>query len=213
MSAPKPPSPKKINPYEGVASDADTKRAMDALGIDKVNKDSEKRNIDKWLLNEQWEKESQRKSFVRATRTNIKSGDVEKGDKTVWALNQALSAEQDFLYEQDAAKQNAVLEDRYKQQQKDQKKSARKQQKMMEEMMNQPVYMPQQGTPPTVQKPQQQIDPLLPAPVAPNPMQIGAPPTPEMAASSSQMAIVRTPKSTRSRSRGASRGTSSLINR
>lgn len=212
MSQPKIPSPRKINQYEGLASDIDTKRAMDALGIDKLNKDSEKRNIDKWLLNERWEKESQRKSFVRATRTNIKSGDVGKRDKTSWALDQALNEEADFLYQREVDKTTADLEKRYKQDIKAGRKRDRKQAKLMEEMMNQPVYMPQQGAPPLVQKPQQKIAPVMPAPVAPNPMQIGAPPAPELATTGNRMAIVRTARSTQARSRRATRGTSKLTN-
>ena len=57
MSAPKPPKPQKINPYSGLASNVDIKRAMDALGYDKLKKDGQKRKVDHYLLNEGWEKE------------------------------------------------------------------------------------------------------------------------------------------------------------
>ena len=90
--------------------------------------------------------------------------------------------------------------------------AAEAQRQMMEDMMNQPVYMPRQQGMPTVQKPMAKQNPILPAPAAPSPMNIGAPPPPELTAASNKMAIVRTPKSTRQRQRRATRGTSSLIN-
>ena len=164
------------------------------------------------MLNERWDKESNRKSFVRAYRTGIKSGDVDKGDRSAWALNQTLGEEESFLSTQYTNKQSKQLRKQYRKDQRKGRKSAKEQNKRMEELMNQPVYMPQQGAPPMVQKPQQKFDPILPPPAAPNPMQIGPPPAPELATTGNRMAIVRTARSTQARSRRATRGTSKLTN-
>jgi hypothetical protein len=212
MCSPKVPTPKKINPYEGLASDIDTKRAMDALGIDKIKKDGHKRKVDQFLLNERWDKEFNRKSFIRAYRTGINSGEIEGGDRTAWALNQTLGEEESFLSTQYSKDQAKKLRKQYKKDQRKGRKATAEQNKRMEELMNQPVYMPQQGAPPMVQKPQQKFNPILPAPVAPNPMQIGPPPAPELATTGNRMAIVRTARSTQARSRRATRGTSKLTN-
>ena len=212
MSAPKPPKPQRINPYEGVASNADANRAMSALGIKRIDNDDKKRRIDAWLLNEQWVKESSRDTFRQAFKGATSGGDIGVNDRTQWALDQALSAEQTLIYGQQSAKQQKQLEDQFKQSQAAQKASADSQQKMMEEMMNQPVYMPKQQGMPMVQKPQVQNDPLLPAPAPNTPMSIGAPPAPELTNTGNRMAIVRTPRSTQARSRRATRGTSKLTN-
>ena len=45
MSAPKPPSPKKVNPYEGMDSDPAFYRAQKDLGIGNVDIASETRRI------------------------------------------------------------------------------------------------------------------------------------------------------------------------
>jgi hypothetical protein len=109
-------------------------------------------------------------------------------------------------------KQNAIVAERDRVNQENMDKAAAAQQAMMEEMMNQPVYMPRQAALPTVQKPMPKQNPILPAPAAPSPMNIGPPPAPELTLANNKMAIVRTPKSTRARQRRATRGTSSLIN-
>ena len=110
------------------------------------------------------------------------------------------------------ARQNAIVAERDRVNQESMDKAAAAQQAMMEEMMNQPVYMPRQAALPTVQKPMPKQNPILPAPAAPSPMNIGPPPAPELTSANNKMAIVRTPKSTRARQRRATRGTSSLIN-
>ena len=212
MSAPKPPKPQKINPYSGLASNVDIKRAMDALGYDKLKKDGQKRKVDQYLLNERWEKESQRSTFTDAYQSSMSAGDIGKEDRTQWALDQALSAEQSLIYDMAADEQAEELQTQYDQSQADQKESAEAQRKMMEEMMNQPVYMPRQQGMPMVQKPEVRNDPLLPAPAPNTPMSIAAPPPPEMTRAQTNMAIVRTPRSTQARSRRATRGTSRLTN-
>ena len=212
MSAPSPPKPQKINPYSGISSDADIYRAQQALGIGKISKDKEKRKVDEWLLNERWEKELERSTFNNAYKTGMRNGQIGRDDRTQWALNKALADESTLIYDRQAAEQTADLEARYADQQKDQKKAARQQKKLMEEMMNQPVYMPKQQGMPMVQKPQVQNDPLLPAPAPNTPMSIAAPPPPEMTRAQTNMAIVRTPRSTQARSRRATRGTSRLTN-
>lgn len=212
MTSPKPPKPKKINPYQGMSSNADIKRAMDALGIDKLKKDGQKRKVDEWLLNERWEKESTRSTFNNAYRAQMRGGNIGRKDRTQWALDQALSAEQTLIYDRQADEQSKQLQTQYDQTRADQKEAAEAQQKLMEEMMNQPVYMPRQQGMPMVQKPEVRNDPLLPAPAPNTPMSIAAPPPPEMTRAQTNMAIVRTPRSTQARSRRATRGTSRLTN-
>ena len=212
MSSPSPPKPQKINPYEGVSSNSDVNRARQALGIDSIKSDNDKRAVDEWLLNERWEKESQRDSFTTAYKGSIKDGSLKRKDKTQWALDQALGAEQTLIYDRQAEEQSEQLQAQYDQSQADQKEASEAQQKLMEEMMNQPVYMPKQQGMPVVQKPEVRNDPLLPAPAPNTPMSIAAPPPPEMTRAQTNMAIVRTPRSTQARSRRATRGTSRLTN-
>ena len=212
MSAPSPPKPKKINPYAGVSSNADIYRAQKALGIDKVKKDKDKRRIDEWLLNERWEKESTRSTFNNAYKTQMRGGNIGRKDRTQWALDQVLGAEQTLIYDRQSDENTAQLQTQYDQSRADQKEASEAQQKLMEEMMNQPVYMPKQQGMPMVQKPEVRNDPLLPAPAPNTPMSIAAPPPPEMTRAQTKMAIVRTPRSTQARSRRATRGTSRLTN-
>ena len=211
MSSPSPPKPKKINPYAGVSSDADVYRAQQALGINKVKKDKHKRRIDEWLLNERWDKESERSTFNNAYRTQMREGNIGRKDRTQWALDQALGAEQTLIFDRQAEEQTAELNERYEKMSAEQKASADEQRAFMEEMMNQPVYQAKQAMPISVEKPKVNNDPLLPAPAAPMPMNIAPPPAPELTEASNRMAIVRTPKSTKTRQRRATRGTSSLI--
>lgn len=212
MSAPKPPKPQKINPYQGVSSNSDVNRARQALGIDSIESDNDKRAVDDWLLNERWEKESSRKTFKQAYKQSIRNKTISKEDQSQWALDQALASEQSLIYDRQSDKQSEQLQAQYDQSRADQKEAAEAQQKLMEEMMNQPVYMPKQQGMPMVQKPEVRNDPLLPAPAPNTPMSIAAPPPPEMTRAQTNMAIVRTPRSTQARSRRATRGTSRLTN-
>ena len=212
MSPPSPPKPKKINPFEGVSSDADIYRAQQALGIEKIKKDEDKRAVDQWLLDERWEKELKRDTFRKSYRGIRRDGTIEKEDRTQWALDQSLAAEQTLIYDRQADEQSAQLQDQFEQRQSSQRESAEAQRQMMEDMMNQPVYMPKQQQMPVVQKPQVQDDPILPAPAPNTPMSIAAPPPPELANSGQRMAIVKTSKSSQARSRRATRGTSRLTN-
>ena len=195
-----------------MSSDADIKRAMDAIGIKKLKKDKDKRKVDEWLLNERWDKESQRKPFQKALKNSIRDGVIDKNDRTQWALDQTLGAESAILYDRQSKKQQDQLQGQYDQMRADQQASSEAQQKMMEEMMNQPVYMPKQQGMPMVQKPQVKDDPLLPAPAPNTPMSIAAPPAPELTTTGNRMAIVRTPRSTQARKRRATQGTSNLTN-
>lgn len=212
MSAPSPPKPKPINPYAGMSSDADIKRAMDAIGISKLNSDKDKRQVDEFLLNERWDKESQRNTFRQAMNRSRKDGTIKKGDRTQWALDQTLGAESTLLYDRQTQKQTDQLQSQYDQMTADQQATAEAQREMMEKMMNQPVYMPKQQGMPMVQKPQVKDDPLLPAPAPNTPMSIAAPPAPELTTTGNRMAIVRTPRSTQARKRRATQGTSNLTN-
>jgi DNA-binding transcriptional regulator of glucitol operon len=211
MSSPSPPKPKKINPYAGVSSDADVYRAQEALGINKVKKDKHKREIDEWLLNERWDKESERSTFNNAYRSAMRQGTIGRKDRTQWALDQALAGEQTLIFDRQTDEQTAELNERYEKMTAEQKASADEQREFMKEMMDQPVYQAKQAMPISVEKPKVNNDPLLPAPATPMPMNIAPPPAPELTAASNRMAIVRTPKSTKTRQRRATRGTSSLI--
>ena len=120
--------------------------------------------------------------------------------------------QEENYYNDQSAEQQAQLDKAYKRSKRDSKKAADEQRAFMEEMMNQPVYMAKQAALPTVQKPVAKQDPILPAPAAPNPMNIAPPPAPELTAAANKMAIVKTPQSTKARQRRATRGTSSLTN-
>ena len=200
-----------MNPYAGVSSDADIYRAQQALGINKVKKDKHKREIDEWLLNERWGKESERSTFNNAYRSAMREGTIGREDRTQWALDQALAGEQTLIFDRQAEEQSAELNERYEKMSAEQKAAADEQREFMEEMMNQPVYQPRQTTPMVVKKPDVKNEPLLPAPAPQTPMNIAPPPAPELTATQNEMAIVRTPKSTRARQRRSTRGTSSLI--
>ena len=124
MSSPSPPKPKKINPYAGVSSDADIYRAQQALGINKVKKDKHKREIDEWLLNERWGKESERSTFNNAYRSAMREGTIGREDRTQWALDQALAGEQTLIFDRQAEEQSAELNERYEKMSAEQKAAA-----------------------------------------------------------------------------------------
>ena len=212
MSSPSPPKPKKVNPYAGVNSDVDVYRAQKALGIDKIKKDKHMVRINRYLLNERWEKEGQRGSFENSLQKAQGQGLITPGDRSDWALEQVLNFEEERRYEAQRKEQQQQLKDQYDQTRKDQKEDAEAQRELMEEMMNQPVYMAQQAPSPQVQAPSVDQEPLMPAPAVNTPMSIDAPPAPELTTTGNKLAIVRTPKSTQARKRKATRGTSSLTN-
>ena len=245
MSSPSPPKPRKVNPYEGINSDADVYRAQQALGINKIKKDKHMAKINDYLLEERWEKEGQRGSFENSLKVAERKGIIEEGDRTTWALDQVLGVEDERNYAEDAresakqmeemqqgfadqqkamqlemqetqaaqlAQQQEAMKAQYDQSRADQAANAEAQKAMMEEMMNQPVYMPKQQQMPVVQRPEVRNDPIPPAPNPPSPMNIAAPPAPELTSASNRMGIVKTSRSLRTRSRRATRGTSSLTN-
>jgi hypothetical protein len=150
---------------------------------------------------EQMEKQNKAnaKTLKKSTNQQIRAG--RKTNNQTLRQNKKLANKQSKdLAARDAANQ-AQMES-----------AAESQRAFMEEMMNQPVLMPRQQSLPTVQKPMPKQNQIMPAPAAPAPMNIGAPPAPELTESSNRMAIVRTPKSTRARQRRATRGTSRLTN-
>jgi len=208
MSSPSPPKAKKVNPYTGINSDPEIYRAQQDLGINKIKNDKHMGKINNQIILNRYSDGMGDPDFKRAAK-DLDFRSVDKQSE----LDQIYARMEENTYEEQNKAQQEQLEEQYERMRADQLEDAAKQQELMEEMMNQPVYMPQQGAPPMVQKPQAENSPILPAPVAPSPMQIGAPPAPELTAAANKMAIVRTPKSTKARQRRATRGTSSLINR
>ena len=208
MSSPSPPKPKKVNPYTGINSDPEIYRAQQDLGIRKIKTDEHMARINQQVVLNRYGDGMDDPAFAQA------AGDLDfKSVDKQSELDRIYARMEQNTYNSQSEDQQAQLQSQYERMRADQLADADRQQELMEEMMNQPVYMPQQGAPPMVEKPAAENEPLLPAPVAPAPMQIGAPPTPELAESANKMAIVRTPKSTKARQRRATRGTSSLITR
>lgn len=306
MSSPKPPSPPKVNPYQGMDANPEFYKAQQELGISNANNPEEIALINKrmqenrvagtskdayWYkaaaevgglryydkesyrnyANSQGHNNKQQQAFDKKMtdrygtsdwyyrseefeptgqqldQINAKAYDLQMQEQTEsqnqmliqqgedFAASQAqqqadmLEAQEKLVNKQIKAQERAtrkankqaqrqarqdakVLAKRDAANQLAMEEAAKAQRQMMEDMMNQPVYMPKQGAPPVVQKPIPKQNPILPAPAAPSPMNIGAPPPPELTAASNKMAIVRTPKTTRQRQRLATRGTSSLIN-
>ena len=208
MSSPYPPKPKKTNPYTGINTDPEIYRAQQQLGIGKIKKDKHMARINEQVLVNRYDDGMEDPYFAQAA-ADLNFGSVDKQSE----LDRIYARMEENKYNQQSEDQQFQLQEQYERMRADQLADAERQQELMEEMMNQPVYMPKEGAPPLVQKPAAKNEPLLPAPVAPAPMQIGAPPTPELTESANKMAIVRTPKSTKARQRRATRGTSSLITR
>lgn len=208
MSSPSPPKPKKTNPYQGINTDPEIYRAQRQLGINKIKKDKHMAKINQQVLVNRYDDGMDDPYFAQAA-ADLDFRSVDKQSE----LDRIYARMEENKYNEQSADQQSQLESQYERMRADQLADAETQRELMEEMMNQPVYMPKEGPPPLVQKPAAENEPLLPAPVAPAPMQIGAPPAPELTESASKMAIVRTPKSTKARQRRATRGTSSLINR
>ena len=208
MSSPSPPKPKKMNPYQGVNTDPEISRAQRDLGIRKIKTDSHMQRVNQQVLRNRYSDGMDDPAFKQASN-DLNFREVNKQSE----LDRIFARMEQNTYDQQTADQDSKLQAQYERMRADQLADAETQRELMEKMMNQPVYMPQQGAPPKVQKPTAKSDPLLPAPMAPTPMQIGPPPAPELTAAANKMAIIRTPKSTKARQRRATRGTSSLINR
>ena len=208
MSSPSPPKQKKVNPYTGINTDPEIYRAQQDLGINKIKNDKHMGKINDQIILNRYSDGMGDPAFKQAAK-DLDFRSVDKQSE----LDQIYARMEENTYEEQNEAQQKQLEEQYERMRADQLEDAETQRELMEEMMNQPVYMPQQGAPPRVQKPTVKSDPLLPAPMAPTPMQIGPPPAPELTAAANKMAIIRTPKSTKARQRRATRGTSSLINR
>jgi len=80
MSAPKPPTPKKVNLYEGMTSDPEFAAAAKELGYTNVNKDHEVAAVKEHILKSRIEDERRDKSFVKAERQLYKEGILETND-------------------------------------------------------------------------------------------------------------------------------------
>ena len=242
MSAPKPPSPKKVNPYEGMTSDPDFYAAAQQLGINSVDKDSEVRRVREQMIKNTAEAERNSKSFRRAEKQLYKEGILtkEKGQKRQDATNSDFelqkiydrqydneAAKADRQYQKSIDKQTAKYEKQQKQAQKQaqaqfdkqmaaQKESqdamAAQQKELMEQMMNQPVYSAKQAALPAVQYQPETPDPMPVAPAPPPAMNIQSAPPPELTNIGNQMSIVRQSSTAKQRSRRRTRGTSTLRN-
>ena len=206
MSSPSPPKPKKVNPYQGVNTNPEILRAQNQLGINKIKKDAHMARINQQVILNRYEDGMGDPNFARASK-DLDFRSVDKQSE----IDRIYARMEQNTYDQQSADQQSQLNAQYERMRADQLADADAQRELMEEMMNQPVYKPRQSMPAAVQKPDVKNDPLLPAPAAPMPMNIAPPPAPELTASQNEMAIVRTPKSTRARQRRSTRGTSSLI--
>ena len=207
MSSPSPPKPRKTNPYTGINTDPEIYRAQQDLGINKIKKDKHMARINQQVIYNRFDDGMEDEYFAQAAK-DLDFDSVEKQSD----LDRIYNRMEENQYNSQSEDQQKQLEEQYQRMRKDQLADAESQRELMEEMMNQPVYMPKQQSMPTVQKPEVQNDPILPAPAPNTPMSIEAPPAPELTKSNSRMAIVRTPKSTQTRKRRATRGTSSLTN-
>lgn len=320
MTAPKPPSPKKVNPYEGMTSDPEFAAAAKELGFTDVNKDHEVAAVKELLLKNTIDAERRDKSFRRAENQLYKEGILVTNDpftdKKSWkdhyiqknnlddvmerkefrqqyiekkglegpnkkkkaneaydsyliksekkarkAANEAYNAKEaemgknfihsddtdtnwelqkiyDRMYDNEAAKaqkkSNKALEKQanlyieqqekaqkaaqkqFKKQMKAQKESqdamAQQQKELMEQMMDQPIYSARQAALPKVQYKAKTPEPTPVAPAPPPTMNITPAPAPELVNIGNPMGIVRQSKTTRSRSRQRTRGTSTLRN-
>ena len=80
MTAPKPPTPKKVNPYEGMTSDPEFAQAAKELGYSSVNKDHEVAAVREYMLKNKIERERSDKAFRRAESQLYKEGILETND-------------------------------------------------------------------------------------------------------------------------------------
>lgn len=80
MSAPKPPTPKKVNPYEGMMADPDFAAAAQELGFSNVNKDHEVRAVREKLMQDTAARERRDPTFLKAERQLYKEGVLTTND-------------------------------------------------------------------------------------------------------------------------------------
>ena len=83
MTSPKVPTPKKINPYEGMTSDPEFAAAAAELGYTNVNKDTEVAAVRELLIKKTASDERRNKDFVRAERQLYREGILETNDPFV----------------------------------------------------------------------------------------------------------------------------------
>ena len=206
MSSPSPPRQKKVNPYQGVNTNPEILRAQKDLGINKIKNDKHMVKINEQVIINRYNDGMDDPAFKAAAKElDFRSVDKQSEIDAIYAQMEKNT------YDQQSKDQQDQLNEQYERMRADQLADAEAQRELMEEMMNQPVYQPRQTTPMVVKKPDVKNEPLLPAPAPQTPMNIAPPPAPELTATQNEMAIVRTPKSTRARQRRSTRGTSSLI--
>lgn len=82
MSAPKPPTPKKVkvNPYAGMTSDPEFAKAAEELGYTNVNKDHEVAAVKEYMFKNTVEDERRDKVFRKAEKQLYKEGILETND-------------------------------------------------------------------------------------------------------------------------------------
>ena len=121
MSAPKPPTPKKVNPYEGLTSDPEFAKAAEELGYTSVNKDHEVAAVKEYMLKSTIDDERRDKAFRKAEKQLYKDGTLEyaegtKGKQgridssdTEWELQKIY----DQMYDNDQAKADKAYDRRH----------------------------------------------------------------------------------------------------
>jgi len=164
------------------------------------------------------------RNFMYADDTNTewelqkiydKMYDIES-DKATRQYNKSLRKQaKEYMNQQTEAQERA--DERYAQQLEDQQAAQERmfeqQREMMDEMMNQPVYEPRQAAMPKIQAKPKTPKPINPAPAPPPQMSIPTAPAPEMVSLGNPNAIIKQSKTSSSRSRRRTRGTSTLTNR
>lgn len=211
-SAPKPPKAPKVNPYEGMNTDPRFAAAAKELGITKVDKDKDVREINQYLQEQDYNIAARDPNFNTARQQLLDEGLLSDQDNQYepWYLSKIQGRMYDNTQDEAYAEQQAAT-DKAAQDFKDlMAQQSEEQAKMMEEMMNAPTYQARQGDVAPVMAPVVTPKPIPVAPPTPAMEIQKTPPAPELTQTANNMAIVRQPKSARARQRSRSRGTASL---
>ena len=212
MCSPSAPSTPRINPYEGMTTDARFAAAADELGLDEVDRDWEVRKVNDYLAKQDYEVAARDPNFGTARQQLLDEGLLKEDDDNYspWYLStiqgRMYDNTQDEAYAEQKASTDKAAQD-FKDMMNEQSES---QAQMMEDMMNAPTYQAQQGSVAPVMAPVVTPDPIPVTPSTPTMKIQKTPPAPELVQGPNKMAIVRQSKTARTRQRSSSRGTASL---
>ncbi len=198
-SAPTPSAPE-VNPYEGLNSDSKFAAGQQALGFNKVDDADEVRRINEWIDQQDYDRLSRDESFKTAESQLLDEGLLVKGD----------NINSDYLGTVTARQSKIANDEAYEKQIADQEASTLKFQEMMREEAKKNNFQAQRGAVAPVLAPVVQPKPIPVAPPTPRMEIQKTPPPPMLTQSENKMAIVRQPRTARTRQRQRSRGTASL---